>query len=1358
MKIFLKERKKNRRFDRLIDFEKPNPLGIKWRFFLLSITLKSASFQNGPYIAFMTILFIIIIVSPSFYPLLAISSNSEPMYSQEEAVFPYSILLSIITPTIISTRTWIVLVVLFCLLTIISFVLCLYEPSFTLYTHVLLDIKIHQILLPWITGTIGYAVYIVSNFEKVNSIGLWYCIIPLLVFPFYLILISLLSFLEVNSIVKPNSTITGWFTTYPFWQPIVIAAISIFGYQCINWPYIAIYICGGFVILLCIFIGIWTLATSPFILFLANEILITEMFVIASFLILSIFFIKFSVSFSSISIAIVPIYSLLVFLGVHIAYQHKLSSIHQILSQINTDLEQLTTDSLQATLSPLTHQVSLQSLVKEGLISGNKAVLSEVFIQYCLDCYPNSEWFLGYIAFLYGVIWKNDPNAYRFLLHLLSLDIFSAPVEYMLFQYIYCFMQTSQTLSPMIMRRLTRYRETCKKYVIAHKVFWLSALSSETNNFQKAKTRMVRLFMSAHHQAEILKLMFPFCPSVRCELCLFEADLMHNIIKADEEYNIASSLLDPDAESVTSTLFQSFVLCFLGARITLNQQRDGSESNDYRFLSFQDHYDDAHRQGVSISVNDNYLTSLTHTFKMSRNQPQIDPKIDRIRLFFAYFLIVFAILVFIGLVIFHHYVDPSLLNSIDEIESLNGVLNATTHFRYDINRLQFDIDLLLNIANKTYVDAFEDDNFFRFVLEHLSFTESSVLSYKYLLDSLDYLNENKSIINACNNMNCTFSYLFGVLHEKCLFFLNSNQVSNLTKFEPVHNLNSATRSLSIVIDNIYNLVYNVYKSKTENMFKKTRSQLIIMIAIELFMAVVMSTLTSLLLKRMKENINDVIRTAQPPIIQYIASQFDKLLLFDKYQHLELPSFTYGEIAIPYVLMFLVLFIYPVYILFMIPNFSSFHFKKNPLPEIVNCTDETQFLYYSLAKLEYSTFASRNVPPSSYRSIVESDHSCMHDMFDSNEEESPVEIIIGNNFVKNKIVSVHSSLLLVASVVFIFFLRSAYLEISTVKIGRILLKFIPNSAAQSNPVFAKLLRGQVISHENVSEFTESIKICPSDLTFFCVICYDSSGKITKTLGDVKKYLTTEAPSTMVELNQFIIEKCKNDISVDEINSFFNNKIENDALNVSFYPGHEVSLIFSKNPDSIVIKDDSNHYETNSRMRMTKRLNRALDDSIPPSLKIVQKAVVVMITTENLINNGANVLIEIKEIIKEIKDFLIIDSRNHTIRFIINAEIDEAKACNSALSFVENNILRFIPIIKVSMAFGGPLSFFDSVKNQTTKSRCVGVSYDCAMMMLNLAETGSPMITKDIYEKAMRDTSSMNFVEKKIAFDMTIMVME
>lgn len=919
-------------------------------------------------------------------------------------------------------------------------------------------------------------------------------------------------------------------------------------------------------------------------------------------------------------------------------------------------------------------------------------------------------------------------------------------------------MQTSQTLSPMIMRRLTKYRETFLKYIMAHKIFWLSAINSEAPNFKKAKNQMFRLFMSTHHQAEILQLMFPYCPSVRCEMCLFEADLMHNIVKADEEYSIASSLLNPDAESVTSSLYQSFILYFLGARSSITQKGEASESTDYKFLSFQDHYDDAHRQGVSIGVNDNYLTSLTHTFKMSRNQPQIDPKVDRIRLFFAYFSIIFTIIVFVGLIIFHHYIDPALLGSIDDIESLNIVLNATTNFRYDMNRIQFDVDLLTNIANRTYLDTFEDDNFFQFVLEHLSFTESAVLSYKYLLDSLRYLNENKSVIDACDNVNCTFSYLFGVLHEKCLFFLNSKQVSNLTKFVPVHNLNSVTRSLSQIIDNIYDLVYDVYINMTENMFNKARLHLIIAIAIEAFMAVVMSILISLLLKRMKDNINDVIRTAQPPIIQYIANQFDKLLSFDKYQHLELPSYAYGEITIPFVLMFLILLIYPIYILSMIPNFSNFQFKRHSLPEIINCTEETQFLYYSLAKLEYSTFSSRNIPPSSYGSIVESEHSCIHDMFNSNGEKNPVEIIIGSSFVRKKIVSIHATLMFLACIVFIFFLRSAYLEINIIKIGRLLLKFIPSSAAQSNPVFAKLLRGQAISHKDVSEFTESIKIYPSDLTFFCVICYDFNGKITRTIGDVKKYLTEESPSTMAELAQFIIDKCKNDISVEEINHFFDNQIENDALNVSFYPGHEVSLIFSKNPDSIVIKDDSNHYESNSRMRMTKKLNKALDDSIPPSLKLVQKAVISMITADNQIIDGKNVLVEIKEMIKGIQDLLIIDSRNHTVRFIINAEIDEAKACNLALSIVEDVILRFVPYVKISMAFGGPLSFFDSVKNQTTKSRCVGNCYDCAMMMLNFAENGSPMITKEIYEKAGRDTSSMNFVDKKIASDITVTVIE
>lgn len=1355
MKYFLKEREKNRRFDRLIDFEKPNPLGIKWRFFLFSIILKNASFQSVSYIAVTSILYITMSILPSFYPILAKYQITEINFSQEEAIFPYSSLLSIISPTILPLKMCIILSIIFCVASIFCFIICLYEPSFTLYLHLILDIKIHMIFLPWTTGTIGYAIYVASNYDEIDSIGLWYCIIPIFIFPFYIFIISLLNFSDMNSIVKPNSTITGWFVSFPFYQPTIYALISLVGYQCINWPRIVTYIGLVIVIIICIIVGVWALITSPFLLFISNEILATQMFTVSSFFIFSLFFIEFDVSFTSISVATIPVFSLIIFLISHFIFQYRSSSFGQILSQINTDLEQLTADSLQATLSPLTHQISLAQIVKEGLLAGNKAVLSEVFIQYCLDCYPNSEWFLGYVAFLYGLIWKNDPSVYRFLLHLLSLDTFSMPIEYTLFQYVYCFMQISQTLSPMIMRRLSKYRETVLKYVVAHKTFWLSAIKSEPKNFQKTKTQMFRLFLDVQKQARVLELMFPFCPCVRCELSLYEADLAHNIINADNQYTIASSLLRNNSEFVTSSLFDYFMIYFPNTRRYFQQiQEDPVDPNQYRFLSFQEHYNDAHRQGISLNPNDTYLTSLTHTFTMSRNQPQIDPKVDRIRLFFTKFVLLFTILVYIGLIIFHHMIDPGLVDSIDSIESLNDILNATTHFRYDINRIQFDVDLLMNIINCTYSDGCDDYNLFLFVMEHLSYAESSILSYKYKLDSFEYLKENTSIIDCCDNINCSFSYLFGVIHEICLFFLNSNEVKNVSKIGLHHNMNLITQSLAKVIDNIYDLVYKVFVDKSENSFKNIQTYLYILISIEIFMAIVMSIVTSLLLKRMKDNITDVIRTAQPPIIQYIANQFDKLLSFDKYQNVEVNSYGYGQIEIPYVLMFAVLLIYPILVLSKIPGYSIFEFNRKPLSQIINCTEETQFLYYSLAMLEYSTYSSRNTPVSSYRQIVESYHSCFHNTFSLNEEEvekNPVQIVMKNKFLKQKMYAIHGSLIALSALIFIVFLRSVYLEMSIVKIGRLLLKFIPSSAAQSNPVFAKLLRGQIISKSDVSQFTHSIKIENDDLSFFCILYYDFSGKITHSVGDVKKYLTVNAPQTIDDLAQLLIEKCKDELPEKDINLFFLNKTENEPLNVSFFPNHEITLLFSKNPDSIVIKDDSSHYEANSKSRMIKRLNKALNIYLPNNLKVIQKVVISMVYADS-----TNLLSQIKNLILSFNQFIIVDSRNHVVAFIINAESDEKVACEFALNFVNNELALFLNSIKLAMTVGGPLSFFDSMKNQTTKSRCVGSCYDSAKLLLNDADFGVPLITKDVYQKAGVDISSFDFVEKEIADDITVTV--
>ena len=169
-------------------------------------------------------------------------------------------------------------------------------------------------------------------------------------------------------------------------------------------------------------------------------------------------------------------------------------------------------------------------------------------------------------------------------------------------------------------------------------------------------------------------------------------------------------------------------------------------------------------------------------------------------------------------------------------------------------------------------------------------------------------------------------------------------------------------------------------------------------------------------------------------------------------------------------------------------------------------------------------------------------------------------------------------------------------------------------------------------------------------------------------------------------------------------------------------------------------------------MTKKLNKALDSTLPSDLKQIQKVVIATIKP-----NDEEMLKLIKDVIQRINEFRIIDSRNQIICFIVNAEADEKKSCEDALNFVENTLREFAPKLKITMSIGGPLSFFDSIKNQTTKSRFVGRCYDTVRVLLNYCHFGQALITKDVYEKAGRDVSSMTFTDMHIASDLTLQVL-
>lgn len=1346
------EKRHYRKFDRLINFEKPNSLGIKWRFFLFTIILKSASFNNPTFSTIMLIINFLISISPTFYPMLAISTITGSDFSQPEAIFPHSDILSYVTPIFLSTESWFVLVFLFTLLTMLCFIVCLFASSFIVYLHGFLNIRIHFLLLPWITGTLGYSIYILSVNSDQYPIPISFPIVMIIIYPFYLLMLMLLNFADANSMISPNSFSTTWFSLFPFFCPLAIALVSLVGFQCINLPHYALIIVVAITAVICILISLQILFCRPMIFFLANEIQTTRFFSMATFLILSIFVVQYDLIFSGIICTLIPIWIAIVFVGIHLLYEHVRTSSQQLLSQIDSDIDQLTVQSLHTLLQPLNNQMALITFVKEGLLAGNNAVVSDIFVRFCLEKYPTSEWFLSYVTFLYTIIWSSQPDVYRFLLHLLSLDLFSFTTQYTLFQYVYFYMQTSQVESAMIVRSLNKYRQTVLKFVNAHRRFWLAATDRNSKAFQDSSLLMFRLFLSIKRQASLLKLMYPFCPAVCCELSLFEADFNHNISVADQQYKIASALLTPDDEYLTSKLFSGFSLFFPGARKIKQGRSDETESNEYKFLSVQEHYQDAHRQGVSLNVNDIYLSSLTHTFTMSRNQPQINPKVDRIRLFFAYFILIFIILVYLGLLIAHHIFGLRMFDQYDDVEYLNEILNATSAFRRNINIVQYDIILLTNLANKTFQTFITDYEFFRYALEHLALVESEILSYKYLLDNFDPFRTNPSKIDTCQDVNCSFSFLFGILHEKCIFFLHSTDSNETVKEDARDDLEQVLSSLDQFLVNFYQLIYGEYRYEVDDLVHYLKTTMISLLCIEGIMAIFITLIITILLRQMKRNISNVIQTTQPPIIQYIACQFDKLLSFDQFQLFEAHRYIYEGITIPLIFMFLILAVFPIAILFLIPARNNFEWVQNPLPPMMPATDSAQFLYFSLAKLEYSLLTANTNSYQDYEGIVKNDHSCYHDTLKTNTDLTPVYIRISDKFNQQRMEIIHGFCLVISFIIFMLFLYYSYIELQIVQIGRLLLKFIPSSAAQSNPVFAKLLRGQSISSKDVSEFTESIKTSPDDLEFFCVIYYDYMGRIMHCVGDVNKYLTIDPPASIQELAQFVASKVPDEIPSNEVMTFFENKTENEALNVSFSPGHEISLIFSKNPEALVIKDDSNHYEENSRIRMTKKLNKALDSTHPSDLKQIQKVVIATIKP-----NDEEMLKLIKDVIQRINEFRIIDSRNQIICFIVNAEADEKKSCEDALNFVENTLREFAPKLKITMSIGGPLSFFDSIKNQTTKSRFVGRCYDTVRVLLNYCHFGQALIAKDVYDKAGRDVSSMTFTDMQIASDLNLQVL-
>jgi hypothetical protein len=181
-------------------------------------------------------------------------------------------------------------------------------------------------------------------------------------------------------------------------------------------------------------------------------------------------------------------------------------SLRRLLFQIEMDERQITSESLELALSSVVSENRFRLIIREGLLCGSNVVTSPTFVHYCLGRFPNSEWFVRYVTFLFATFWESNSDVYEVFLHMLSIKSFTMTTQLLLFQYVFCFMQASEN-SPIIERHLNKYRLKMSEFFSIHREFWSTQSESSAKDLY---ADLVRELCETRSLLRSLSILFPF--------------------------------------------------------------------------------------------------------------------------------------------------------------------------------------------------------------------------------------------------------------------------------------------------------------------------------------------------------------------------------------------------------------------------------------------------------------------------------------------------------------------------------------------------------------------------------------------------------------------------------------------------------------------------------------------------------------------------------------------------------------------------------------------------------------------------------------------------------------------------------
>lgn len=1284
-------RERHGKYDYFLDGDS---LGPRFKFYILGITLKNFSITNKPFDITLFLLYVISVYYTSTYPILEEFDLKRSEFDLVKLFIDF-LLVSYdfeLSPVLVYiVRLLFLFIIIF---TIVSFMACLYKLRFVYYFHHFLNLRYHLPLLSFVSSISLSA--ILNGFKQKNIFDLLLLVLFAVSFPLYVIILSVFAFFESTTVIKPKFFYSTFFSPIMIYIVIftVINGLVNLNYRRQSMTTGTILICIPLVFALFIIYNL--VMYIPFMLPVANEIYLTIFSVIFMLGITNIVAMFGYVYYVPVFFEFLPITAILIYVLVHrLILYYDLKYIKLMEQFEDIDPYSLSETAIDRLLYKIKKERHIKSYYRNCLSVWNERALSEPILAYFLKKYPESEWLSSMTVFLYLVYWKTNEDTYKFFLHCLCNDTHSYITEFIMFQYVYYFQCLGVPTSPIIRRSLSSYRKNVLQFAHCSRLFWQSCFLQNEELFSESYFDLCVTFDKMRAKIKQMLAFFPFSPVVLAEASILESEYFKNYARAHYFYKKSNKLLE-HIWTIKDAILEDYAGFF-----PLVSKSEEEDTMNYRMLLINEDLPNVSKLGVTLELNDYYLNSLTSTYSIQKNTPQLNLNFDRMRSIFFYVILIAYVISFALLSFINFYVAMDIDKRFSTYQNLVYAYQNTSLLRSSLSALNFGLFSYYN-----YHDNYSQ-SFWNYYFNCLGYPKENINYYQNLIPTI--LKDSDDVESFLLDYNTTISAHIAYVENTYTFFNSSN--FDLVVNESASIIDNFNSTVSL-LDNgsiKYNeTLYNLLNQNIRSGFYHVKFYSILLLSVGIFCTIFFPIFISKLLDNLRTNIFSILKTCQPPLSKKLSCLFEKVLIFDNRQ-VTVKKVRYKYVGLAVVFSFLPLLLSPMISLVVTVkhygNVSSV--IQSPVTQSLPVvTDDSLLVLLNYASVVYNNIG---------------DHSTGYDIDQClflRVAGTPVEEISNDSFLY--ILTKTSSFLYIclSTLVGLSFMVYALSRMTSlfnlIHTGKILVKFIPIECAMSSPIINKLLNKEKVTTSEVTNFNKEIAFVPDNYSFFCIVEFNKRLDIINKCGNCYNIIGFD-PGTLDELLKNLASKSHREFTYPLLKSVVNEK---GFISIPFYNGQEIFMDILCD-GVLIMKDDTHNKLVNQQHRKLSVINSMIQTLLNRKHSSISDFILFAVYSSST---------ELASIILasaiEFDNIQLLEGRFHCLIFATDSNED---GLNTVKLFHER-IKRYRDRIRVAFHVGDSL-LHNPVNKSYTKPRWVGSSIDIIENLVRASQDGEVSYTKD-----------------------------